>query len=102
MLIDIGDVTLGYTTRQRWNPPAQWVYSDQPAQDPIISGEIFEQAQQLLHAPRAAQRPRQPRPTSRPYLLQGLLRCGLCGQRMHGTWNNSQAYYRCRGRPEAA
>jgi hypothetical protein len=35
-------------------------------------------------------------PTSRPYALRGLLSCGLCDRRMQGSWNNNQAYYRCR------
>jgi site-specific DNA recombinase len=32
----------------------------------------------------------------RPYVLRGLLCCGLCNRRMEGTWNHQQAHYRCR------
>jgi hypothetical protein len=34
---------------------------------------------------------RKPRRTPRPYLLRGLLRCGLCDRRMQGSWNHDQA-----------
>jgi site-specific DNA recombinase len=37
-----------------------------------------------------------PHPTPRPYVFRGLLLCGYCGRRMQGSWNNGQAYYRCR------
>jgi site-specific DNA recombinase len=39
---------------------------------------------------------RRPYPTDRPYALRSLLICGLCNRRMQGSWNNDQAYYRCR------
>jgi hypothetical protein len=25
----------------------------------------------------------------------GLLRCGICGRKMQGSWNNGKAHYRC-------
>ena len=38
---------------------------------------------------------RRPRTSPRPYVLRGLLFCGICTRRMQGSWNNDQAYYRC-------
>jgi site-specific DNA recombinase len=38
---------------------------------------------------------RKPR-TRRPYLLRGLVRCGMCERRMQGNWNHEEAYDRCR------
>ena len=35
-------------------------------------------------------------PSSRQYLLAGLLRCGICGRRLESCWANSRAAYRCR------
>jgi len=48
ILIDVADVALGHITRQRWNDPGQWIYSEQPAHPPIIDDDTFAQAQQLL------------------------------------------------------
>ena len=53
------------------------------------------QAQQLLAAKNARQVTRRPRTSPRPYVLRGLLFCGICNRRMQGSWNNGQAYYRC-------
>lgn len=48
VLIDVTDITLGHTTRQRWNDPSQWIYSSRPAHPPIIDAETFRQAQLIL------------------------------------------------------
>jgi site-specific DNA recombinase len=96
VLIDVTDVTLGYMTKMRWNNPGEWIYSDHIAHPAIIDDQTFTQAQQLLASPKGTVLVRRPYPTDRPYALRGLLSCGLCGRRMHGSWNNNQAYYRCR------
>lgn len=49
----------------------------------------------LLAAHGRRQVDRKPRTTARPYVLRGLLFCGLCQRRMQGTWNNGRAHYRC-------
>ena len=61
----------------------------------IIDDETFRQAQQLLAAKNARQVTRRPRSNPRPYVLRGLLFCGICDRRMQGSWNNDQSYYRC-------
>src|SRR5699024_11449505 len=33
VLLDVRDVSLGYTTKLRWNDRDKWVWSDQPVQD---------------------------------------------------------------------
>jgi hypothetical protein len=38
---------------------------------------------------------RRDRSTPRPYVLRGLLRCGLCERKMQGSWNHGSAHYRC-------
>jgi len=35
------------------------------------------------------------RNTKREYLLRGLIRCGLCGRNLHGTYKKPTARYRC-------
>jgi site-specific DNA recombinase len=95
VLIDVADVALGHTTKQRWNEVGEWIYSDQVVHPPVIDDETFGQARQLLAAKNARQVERRPRSSPRPYPLRGLLYCGICDRRMQGTWNNSQTYYRC-------
>jgi hypothetical protein len=95
VLLDINDVTLGHTTKMRWNDDDKWIYSDQIVHPAIVDDETFGQARQLLAAKNARQVERRPRTSPRPYPLRGLLFCGMCQRRMQGTWNNNQAYYRC-------
>ena len=64
------------------------------AHEPLIGPELFEAAQ-ARRAANGRTTIRKPRRTPRPYLLRGLLRCGLCERRMQGSWNHEQAYYRC-------
>ena len=65
------------------------------AHEPLISPEVFEAAR-ARRAANGRTTIRKPRRTPRPYLLRGLLRCGLCDRRMQGSWNHEHAYYRCR------
>jgi site-specific DNA recombinase len=94
ILLDVEDVALGFTTRQRWNDQDRWIWSDHQVHEPLIDTATFEQAQALRRT-RAACQQRAARPTPRPYLLRGLLFCGVCGRRMQGSWNNDAPYYRC-------
>jgi site-specific DNA recombinase len=70
----------------RWNHRADWVTSRQIAHPAIVSVEDFERAQHTRAAGTCVQR---------SYLLRGLLRCGFCGRRMQGAFNNGRANYRC-------
>ena len=38
---------------------------------------------------------RSPRRTPRPYALRGIVRCGICGRKMQGSWNHDRPHYRC-------
>jgi site-specific DNA recombinase len=94
VLLDVHDVALGFTTKQRWNQAADWIWSEQTVHEPLIATATFERAQALRRT-RVAHAQRAPRRTPRPYLLRGLLHCGICDRRMQGSWNNDAAYYRC-------
>jgi site-specific DNA recombinase len=93
-LIDVNDVGLGHTTKLRWNDPDKWIWSERPVHEPLIDDETFKQAQALLRVKGAAGE-RSPRRTARPYALRGLMRCGICGRKMQGSWNNGKPHYRC-------
>ncbi len=96
LLIDVDDVALGHETRMRWNAPDDWVWSTDVVHEPLVDTETFEQAQQLLAAKGAGRRTRERHRTRHPYVLRGLLLCGVCDRRMQGQWNHDEAYYRCR------
>ena len=95
VLVDVEDVAAGHRTRLRWNDEDAWVRSPGVAHEPLITPEVFEAAR-ARRAANGRTTIRKPRRTRRPYLLRGLLRCGLCDRRMQGSWNHEQPYYRCR------
>ncbi|HZD68433.1 MAG TPA: hypothetical protein VFA45_05815 [Actinomycetes bacterium] len=40
VLLDVvRDVAAGYTSKMRWNPPDQWLWSERPAHPPLVSRE---------------------------------------------------------------
>jgi site-specific DNA recombinase len=66
---------------------------------PIVSEEIWTAAQQVLQDNRIEAT----RNTRQPYLLRGLIKCGLCGLTFSGMRISRQNdhYYRCNGRQQA-
>jgi DNA invertase Pin-like site-specific DNA recombinase len=53
VLLDLENVAEGYETKQKWNKPGDWIFSDQLAHEPLVSVEIFEAVQARI-ASRAA------------------------------------------------
>jgi hypothetical protein len=94
VLVDVNDVALGHTTKQKWNDPDKWIWSENPVHTPLVDDGTFKQAQ-ALHQAKGSADERSPRSTPRPYALRGLLRCGVCGRKMQGSWNNGKPHYRC-------
>jgi len=94
VLIDVEDVGLGHTTKQTWNEPHKWIWSEQVVHEPLIGDEPFKQVQALRRAKDATDE-RSPRRTPRPYALRGIVRCGICGRKMQGSWNHDRPHYRC-------
>jgi site-specific DNA recombinase len=93
VLIDVHDVALGHHTLMRWNDPMSWVWSSGPTHAPLVTHQEWQQAQHVFQARRRATT--RPPVSDRRYLLAGLIRCGICGRRMEGTWNHDRPYYRC-------
>jgi DNA invertase Pin-like site-specific DNA recombinase len=89
VLVDPHNVSLGTRTLMRWNSRQDWVTSRQITHPAIVSVADFERARRIRAVHTCAQR---------TYLLRGLLRCGFCGRRMEGAWNNGRANYRCHHR----
>jgi len=96
VLLDVEDVSLGHTTKLRWNPADKWIWSEETVHPEIIDIETFTQAQQLLagrgRGPGDQKTPR----TRQPYALRGAVHCGVCDRKMQGHTVRGTAYYRCR------
>ncbi|MET7999919.1 recombinase family protein [Nonomuraea glycinis] len=48
ILLDIENVALGTTTKQRWNTKDQWIWSEHPVHDAIVSIEEYQRVQEIL------------------------------------------------------
>jgi site-specific DNA recombinase len=68
----------------------QLVISQQIAHPAIVSEDDFVAAQRVNANPIPADG------RTRTYLLVGLVRCGVCGRRMHSHWLRGRPAYRCR------
>ncbi|GAA4905049.1 recombinase family protein [Streptomonospora salina] len=95
-LIDVHDVQLGHTTKQRWNDKDEWVWSERIMHESLIPQEAFDQVQQILAARGTGPTSHKPHRRRYPYVLRTLLFCGVCDRRMQGQWTNNAPYYRCR------
>ncbi|MGW0631048.1 recombinase family protein [Streptomyces sp. NPDC002758] len=96
-LLDIDDVTLGHTTRMTHNPAEQWIRSNEPTHEAILSPNRFATVQ-TLRRQRARNHGRQERAGkqgARPYTLRGRIRCSLCGRKMQPATIRDRVYYRC-------
>ena len=102
VLLDVDDVAAGHETKLRWNDPSDWIWSAEQTHEALVDADLFERAQQIRLAgkqrPTTHKRPR----VKRTYQLSGLIRCGLCGRRMQGSFNNGREHYRCQYASEYA
>jgi site-specific DNA recombinase len=96
VLLDVNDVALGHTTKMRWNQAGSWIYSDQIVHPPVISTDVFGQAQDVLAGRGREACQHKPHATPRSYAFGGAVFCGVCQRRMQGQWINHAPYYRCR------
>jgi site-specific DNA recombinase len=80
-LLDIDDVTLGHTTSMTHNPTEEWIRSNKPAHEAIISPNRFVTVQTLRkqRARNQGGQERAGKQGGRPYALRGRVRCTLCG-----------------------
>jgi site-specific DNA recombinase len=92
----VNDVALGHTTKMRWNDASSWILSEDVIHPPVISEEIFRQAEARMADRRRGSTSRERIRTHHPYALSGRLLCGVCNRKMQSHWANELAYYRCR------
>jgi site-specific DNA recombinase len=96
VLVDVDDVASGHRSKLRWNDKSDWIWSTDESHEPLVTAEDYTRVQEQLAVGRNRPAVRKARSTPRPYLLRGLLVCGICGRRMGGQHNHDEAYYRCR------
>jgi hypothetical protein len=96
-LFDLDDVAAGYVTRQRWTESNRWVYGPHDAHPALIDQALWDgAAARLAHrSPSARPGTRSPRTTNSPYILRGLLHCGICDRKMQGSKSHDTLRYRC-------
>ncbi|WP_346072590.1 recombinase family protein [Saccharopolyspora thermophila] len=104
-LLDPDDVAAGHVIRFRRASADRVVRSRRPAHPEIVDVETFTQAQLMRRSRsaggnrRRAKLERTRSSGSRNYLFRGLVRCGLCGRKMHGAViRKHEIYYRCLAR----
>ncbi len=93
-LLDVEDVALGHQSKMRWNDRSDWIWSEQPTHDALVTLEQFTAAQAVFTGAKRAKVRRER--TKHTYLLSGHVYCAECGRRMQGSWNHKRAYYRCK------
>ncbi|MFF3910267.1 recombinase family protein [Streptomyces sp. NPDC001848] len=103
-LLDIDDVTLGHRTHMTHNPPDEWIHSNEPAHEAIISPDLFDAARTVRtqRARNQGQQERAGKRGGRPYALRGRVRCSLCGRKMQPATIRSRVYHRCEFKEEEA
>jgi len=80
-------------TRVKAQPEEEWILLPDIT-PPIITDEIFNQAQEALKGAKLAR----PLKSHAPYLLTGFIRCSKCGSTIFGTTlKGNYRYYKCFG-----
>ncbi|MEW2219535.1 recombinase family protein [Streptomyces sp. NPDC006990] len=95
-LLDITDVSLGYTTKMRWNTQDKWIISREIVHTPLIDDDTFARAQNIFQSKQRKAPAHGVKRARHPYLLRGALICDPCERKMQGHWSHEHAYYRCR------
>lgn len=92
--IDVNNPALGTSPKMRWNPKSEWLWSNEPSHEALVTLETYRMAEEIFDGPQRAQVRRER--TKHTYLLSGHVTCSECDRRMQGSWNNGRPYYRCK------
>jgi site-specific DNA recombinase len=82
----------------RVNPPSQWVWSQRPTHEPLVTRALFDAAStvgRFRQGSRPESGPNAHPQTARTYPLRSYLLCDLCSRRMYGSTRKTYTYYRC-------
>jgi len=89
---------------ERYNPRDEWVWSEQPTHEAIVTRDMYDAAQlvgQERFGSRPGAGPNAHPQTRRTYALRSFIYCGHdeCGRRMAGLTVKGTVYYACTRRP---
>ena len=104
VLLNPDDVAAGHVIRFRRAEASRVVRSRTQAHPAIVTVEIFTQTQLLRRSKGAGglrtarKSERSARPTVRPYLFRGRIRCAACERKMEASPRKHGMYYRCPAR----
>lgn len=90
---DARDPAQGTVSRQRWQDPSAWSYSEQECWAPLVSAELWQKVNARITNTRGSAT-RRPRSEPGRYLFAGAIRCGHCGKAMFGATGKNKPYYR--------
>jgi site-specific DNA recombinase len=87
----------------RVNPPSEWVWSQQPTHEPLVTRALFDAATpvaRIREGSRGGAGPNAAHPhTRRSYVLRSYVYCDICGRRMFGKTrrrgDRERTYYAC-------
>ena len=83
-LLDVAvTLSLGHQSKMRWNDRSEWIWSEAPTHEAIISLEDFTSAEAVFTGAKRAKVRRER--TEHTYLLSGHVYCAECGRRMQGS-----------------
>lgn len=94
-LLDTRDPALGTVSRQRWQNPDAWSWSEEPSWPALVPEDLFERVNERIINSRGHRTPRRPQSQPGRYVIAGLIRCGHCGKAMFGSTAKGNPYYRC-------
>jgi hypothetical protein len=93
-LLDTRDPALGTISRQHWQDPDAWAWSEQPSWPALVPADLFGRVNKRITNTHGNGTRRQ-RSQPGQYLLSGAIRCGHCGKAMYGNTAKTESYYRC-------
>ncbi|MBP2322667.1 DNA invertase Pin-like site-specific DNA recombinase [Kibdelosporangium banguiense] len=82
------------------NDPVKWVWSTEPAHEPLIPKWMYDQLiarRQATRGSRDSDERNSHPATTRTYVMRSLMFCA-CGRRMHGNYRRNVVYYACLSR----
>lgn len=103
-LLDPENPSLGWELRHRRAPDTKRVRSRSQAHEPIVPMHVFIEAQSVrARRAGAGRKTERKRATNSSYvaIFRGLIRCNLCGRKMHPFRKNGTTRYQCRARDVA-
>ncbi|WP_328708852.1 recombinase family protein [Microbispora hainanensis] len=95
VLLDVEDVTLGHTTKLRWNDSEKWIFSERVVHPQLVDDVSFRDAQDMLAGRGRGSCEHAPHRSRHPYAFKGVVICGICERKMQSQWVNEAPYYRC-------